>query len=65
MTAEEKDEFLRRIKQLVQFTEYGNEWYLDIQASDFDFRHECRSLEEYKKESFNYYMNKLLADKEL
>lgn len=51
------------LKEQINFTEF-HEWYLEIRGTDFDLRHECESLEEYK-ESMNYYIYKLLRDKEI
>ena len=60
MTQEEKDRFLKEIKQMIVI-ENGN-WSLYIEMSDFDLRSECRNLEEYK-ESFNYLVGQLMRDK--
>lgn len=64
MTQEEKDRFLKEIKQMIQWSETGREWYINIQASDFDFSWECEDEEEYKQ-SFNYLIGQLLKDKEI
>lgn len=60
MTQEEKNRFLKEIKQMI-VVENG-EWSLNLEMSDFDLRCECRNLEEYK-ESFNYLVGQLLRDK--
>ena len=60
MTQEEKDRFLKEIKQMIVIE--NGQWSLNIEMSDFDLRHECRNLEEYK-ESFNYLVGQLMRDR--
>lgn len=40
-------EVLSILKEYFQYTEFGGEWYIEMQESDFDFKSEC-SKEEWE-----------------
>lgn len=63
MTNEEKERLLKEIKECIQFSDFGT-WYLQMEASDYEFKSECDSLEEYKQ-STNYLIGQLLKDKDI
>lgn len=64
MTEEERIKFLREIKEHILDGFDGRSWEINMCSSDFDLRHECRNLEEYKQ-SFNYLVGQLLRDKSI